>query len=121
MMVSWWKDLSNDPATIRRRYARSAVYRGVAKGIDDHGDDFVFGVDPVPAEEGAGANFDSEDPELTDWYTDATSEDPEEARKQREEEAATTPDPWAAYSRTQENRAAAEAAEKDAKEKDDDG
>ncbi len=124
MMVSWWKDLSNDPATIRRRYARSAVHKGVAKGIDEHGDDFVFGVDPVPAEEGAGAHFDSEDPELTDWYTDATSEDPEEARKQREEEAAATPDPWAAYSRTQENRAAAEAAEaaeKDAKEKDADG
>lgn len=124
IMVSWWKDLSNDPATIRRRYARSAVYKGVAKGIGEHGDDFVFGVDPVPAEEGAGAHFDSEDPELTDWYTDATSEDPEEARKQREEEAAATPDPWAAYSRTQENRAAAEAAEaaeKDAKEKDADG
>lgn len=99
MMVSWWKDLSNDPATIRRRYARSAVYKGVAKGIDQHGDDFVFGVDPVPAEEGAGAHFDSEDPELTDWYTDATSEDPEEARKQREEEAAATSDPWAARTR----------------------
>ncbi|WP_297008055.1 BCCT family transporter [uncultured Corynebacterium sp.] len=118
MMVSWWKDLANDPETIRRRYARSALYKGIAKGIDEHGDDFVVGVDAVPAEEGAGAGFDSEDPALTDWYKDATSEDPEEARRQREEEAAATPDPWAAYSRTQENRAAAErAAQEDAGEK----
>ncbi|MGO1947992.1 MAG: BCCT family transporter [Mycobacteriaceae bacterium] len=71
MMVSWWKDLNNDPATIRRNYARSAITKGLRRGIDEHGDDFVFGVDRVPSEEGAGAKFDSDDPSLTDWYTDA--------------------------------------------------
>lgn len=116
MMISWWKDLSNDPATIRRRYTRSALTRGVRRGIDEHGDDFVFGVDAVPAEEGAGANFDSEDPALTDWYTDATAEDPEAARRERQEAAAATPEPGAAYSAYQKNKAEQEGTSPDGDE-----
>lgn len=72
MMISWAKDLSNDPATIRRTYTRTALTKGLRRGIDEHGDDFVFGVEQVSAEEGAGANFDSDDPSLTEWYTEAT-------------------------------------------------
>ena len=90
MMVSWAKDLGNDPATIRRAYTRTALTRNVRRGIDEHGDDFVFGVAEVPAEEGAGANFDSDDPALTEWYTDAVegAEDAEDAETEDTEGAA---------------------------------
>ena len=90
MMVSWPKDLGNDPATIRRAYTRTALTRGVRRGIDEHGDDFVFGVAEVPAEEGAGANFDSDDPALTECYTEAVegAEDAEDAETEDTEGAA---------------------------------
>lgn len=90
MMVSWAKDLGNDPATIRRAYTRTALTRNVRRGIDEHGDDFVFGVAEVPAEEGAGANFDSDDPAQTEWYTDAVegAEDAEDAETEDTEGAA---------------------------------
>lgn len=72
MMVSWAKDLATDPASIRRSYARAAITKGLRRGIDEHGDDFVFGVDAVPADEGAGASFDSDDPAYSRWYTEAS-------------------------------------------------
>lgn len=87
MMVSWAKDLGSDPATIRRAYTRTALTRNVRRGIDEHGDDFVFGVAEVPAEEGTGANFDSDDPALTEWYTDAV-EGAEDAETEDTEGAA---------------------------------
>ncbi|QIM19493.1 BCCT family transporter [Leucobacter coleopterorum] len=74
IMYSWAKDLRTDPFIIRGRYARKAIAQGVRRGIDKHGDDFVFGTSPVPADEGAGAGFDSADPALTDWYVDATTQ-----------------------------------------------
>lgn len=70
VMVSWAIDLGNDPAMIRHRYAVEAIRGGVRRGIDEHGDDFVFGVAAVPESEGAGADFESDDPALTEWYTD---------------------------------------------------
>lgn len=70
VMISWGKDLRNDPLMIRRRYALEAIKGGVRRGIDEHGDDFVFGAAHVPEEEGAGAGFESDDPTLTEWYTD---------------------------------------------------
>ena len=70
VMVSWAKDLRNDPLMIRRRYALEAISGGVRRGIDEHGDDFVFGTAHVPEAEGAGADFESDDPALTEWYTD---------------------------------------------------
>lgn len=73
IMVSWTKDLQTDPFIIRQRYAREAIAQGVRRGIDEYGDDFVFGADEVPSEQGAGAGFDSEDPRLVDWYTEAAS------------------------------------------------
>lgn len=73
VMYSWAKDLRTDPYIIRRKYAYAAIAQGVRRGIDEYGDDFVFGTSEVPADEGAGAGFDSEDPALTDWYVDATT------------------------------------------------
>lgn len=73
VMYSWAQDLRTDPYIIRRKYARAAIAQGVRRGIDEYGDDFVFGVSEVPADEGAGAGFDSEDPALTDWYVEATT------------------------------------------------
>lgn len=78
VMVSWAIDLRNDPVMIRRRFALAAIRKGVAQGIDDHGDDFVFGVTKVPSDQGAGADFETNDPALTEWYTDAVADDPEE-------------------------------------------
>ncbi|WRS29345.1 BCCT family transporter [Actinomycetaceae bacterium MB13-C1-2] len=73
IMISWSIDLSRDPYIIRRKYARQAIEKGVERGIGEHGDDFVFGTDHVESDEGAGADFESDDPSLTEWYTDAIS------------------------------------------------
>ena len=73
VMYSWAKDLRTDPYIIRRKYAKAAIAQGVRRGIDEYGDDFVFGASEVPAEEGAGAGFDSTDPVLTEWYVEATT------------------------------------------------
>lgn len=71
VMIAWAKDLRNDPYMLRNKYAKTAIDQGVRRGIEDHGDDFVFGSDEVPAAEGAGAWLDTDDPSLTEWYTDA--------------------------------------------------
>jgi glycine betaine transporter len=71
VMVSWALDLHHDPLMIRRRYALAAIRRGVHRGIDEYGDDFVFGTDQVAQAEGAGAGFESDNPALTEWYTDS--------------------------------------------------
>lgn len=73
VMVAWAIDLRTDPYVLRRKYAKAAIAQGVRIGIEQHGDDFVFGASSVEAEQGAGAWLDSEDPALTDWYTDATT------------------------------------------------
>ena len=75
IMISWAKDLRTDPYMIRRKYARAAIAQGVKLGIDEYGDDFVFGTSGVAAADGAGAEsgFDSDDPTLTDWYVEATT------------------------------------------------
>ena len=73
VMISWAKDLATDPFIIRARYAKAAIAQGVRKGIDEYGDDFVFGASEVPEDQGAGAGFDSDDPALTEWYVDAAT------------------------------------------------
>lgn len=75
VMVCWAIDLKNDPLMIRRKYEHKAIRKGVVQGIDKHGDDFIFDVTRVPEEEGAGADFESDDPELVEWYTDVLPED----------------------------------------------
>ncbi|NMB23835.1 MAG: BCCT family transporter [Corynebacterium sp.] len=78
VMISWGIELKNDPLMIRRKYALAAIRKGVVHGIDEHGDDFIFGVTHVKKDEGASADFDSDDPSLTTWYTDPNGEDPGE-------------------------------------------
>lgn len=73
IMISWARDLRTDPYTLRRKYANAAIAQGVRRGIADHGDDFVFDVSEVAADDGAGAWLDTDDPALTDWYIEATT------------------------------------------------
>ncbi|ERG65540.1 hypothetical protein L332_13965 [Agrococcus pavilionensis RW1] len=73
IMIALAKDLRSDPYMLRRKYAKAAIAQGVRLGIEEHGDDFVFGSSQVHADDGAGAWLDTDDPSLTDWYTDATT------------------------------------------------
>lgn len=66
----WIIDLRNDPLMIRTRYANQAIAKGVHRGIEHYGDDFVFEAAAVGAEDGAGADFASRDPAYSQWYTD---------------------------------------------------
>ncbi|MDD7585426.1 MAG: BCCT family transporter [Corynebacterium glucuronolyticum] len=72
VMWCWAVDLRNDPYTIHRHYARGAIAQGVRRGIEQHGDDFIFGAEGVDPEHGAGAKtrYESEDPQLSEWYTE---------------------------------------------------
>jgi choline/carnitine/betaine transport len=76
IMVAWARELATDPYIMRRRFARAAIAQGVRLGIEEHGDDFVFGATEVAAHEGAGANIDTDDPALTEWYETATEQIP---------------------------------------------
>ncbi|GAB3752793.1 BCCT family transporter [Zhihengliuella somnathii] len=68
MIVAFYKDLRTDPAVIRTQYAQVALENAVKTGIDEHGDDFALSVEKTPEGEGAGAEFDSEAEEVTEWY-----------------------------------------------------
>ncbi|WP_084502717.1 BCCT family transporter [Microbacterium indicum] len=72
VMWAWGRELHTDPFMMRRRFAKAAIAQGVRRGIEEHGDDFVFDAASVPATEGAGAAIDTEDPALTDWWDTAT-------------------------------------------------
>lgn len=85
IMVAWWRDLSTDPLILRRRFARVAITEGVRQGIQDHGDDFIFGAAATAPDAGAGAWLDSEDPSLTEWYDDARTGQLEVIRAERTE------------------------------------
>ncbi|WP_156822549.1 BCCT family transporter [Demetria terragena] len=74
IMFAWWKDLQTDPYILRAKYANAAVEQGVRRGIEGHGDDFVFGATQVDEHTGAGAWLDTDDPNLTEWYVEATRE-----------------------------------------------
>lgn len=76
VIISWASELKNDPYILRRKFARAAIAQGVRRGIEEHGDDFVFDATHVPADEGAGAGIDTEDPGLTEWWDTATSQMP---------------------------------------------
>ncbi|MBF4994785.1 BCCT family transporter [Arthrobacter gandavensis] len=68
MMVAFTRDLQTDPLIIRREYATAALEQAVRTGIDEHGDDFAIAVKRAPDGQGAGAEFDSHDKTVTDWY-----------------------------------------------------
>ena len=68
MIIALLRDLSRDPFTIRRKFERSALSKAVVGGLKSYGDDFKIVVVPTKEGEGAGADFDSTAPELTEWY-----------------------------------------------------
>lgn len=68
MMVAFTKDLHTDPMMIRQEYAVQAIENAVKAGIDEHGDDFALTVERTDEGQGAGAEFDSHHPEVTQWY-----------------------------------------------------
>ncbi|WP_309069308.1 BCCT family transporter [Microbacterium sp.] len=74
IMIAWARELATDPYLMRRRFARAAIAQGVRLGIEEHGDDFVFGATEVAPDQGAGAAIDTEDPSLVEWYTTATEQ-----------------------------------------------
>jgi hypothetical protein len=76
ILFSWASELKNDPYMLRRKFARAAIAQGVRRGIEEHGDDFVFDAAQVAPDEGAGAGIDTEDPELTEWWDTATAQMP---------------------------------------------
>jgi len=76
ILFSWASELKNDPYMLRRKFARAAIAQGVRRGIEEHGDDFVFDAAQVAPDEGAGAGIDTEDPGLTEWWDTATAQMP---------------------------------------------
>ena len=68
LAVAFLKDLSTDPAAIRRTYAQTAIKNAVVKGLEEHGDDFEISVAPSVDGRGAGADFDSTSEKVTEWY-----------------------------------------------------
>ncbi|MGX1694755.1 BCCT family transporter [Microbacterium keratanolyticum] len=73
MMFAWVQDLRTDPYVLRQKFARAAIAQGVRRGIEEHGDDFVFEAQATKEGEGAGAFLDTEDPALTEWYVEAVT------------------------------------------------
>ena len=68
MMVALYRDLRNDPATLRTRFALSAVEKAVSTGLAEHGDNFALQVEHAEGHRAAGDSFDSHDPAITEWY-----------------------------------------------------
>lgn len=68
MMVAFFMDLRTDPAAIRSDYAKIAVANAVRRGVEEHGDDFELSVQSARDGRGAGADFDSAESSVTDWY-----------------------------------------------------
>lgn len=68
MMVALYRDLRNDPATLRTRFAVSAVEKAVSAGLAEHGDNFALQVEHAKGHRAAGNTFDSHDPAITEWY-----------------------------------------------------
>lgn len=68
MTVAFLKDLTTDPAAIRRSYATAAVKNAVVRGLEEHGDDFELTVSPAVGKRSAGAGFDSTAGRVTEWY-----------------------------------------------------
>src|SRR5699024_9741711 len=68
LTVAFLRDLTTDPAAIRRTYASAAVQNAVVRGLEEHGDDFELTVSSAPEGRGAGANFDSTADRVTNWY-----------------------------------------------------
>ncbi|WP_412099433.1 BCCT family transporter [Corynebacterium aurimucosum] len=75
VMVAWGKDLIRDPLIMRKNYAYAAIARGVEHGLQEHNGDFIFGSSAVPESQGAGADIESDDPYLHEWYTESATDE----------------------------------------------
>ncbi|WP_156758861.1 BCCT family transporter [Microbacterium karelineae] len=76
VLISWAMELRTDPYMLRQAFAKAAIAQGVRRGIEEHGDDFVFDAAEVKPDQGAGAGIDTAAPELTDWWDTATGQIP---------------------------------------------
>ena len=68
LVVAFIKDLSTDPAALRRSYGDAAVKNAVYRGLAEYGDDFELTVRRSEKGMGAGAAFDSTSEDYTQWY-----------------------------------------------------
>lgn len=68
LVVAFIKDLSTDPAALRRSYGAAAVKNAVYRGLAEYGDDFELAVRRSEKGMGAGAAFDSTSEDYTQWY-----------------------------------------------------
>lgn len=103
LMIAFAKDLHTDPMMIRQEFAEQAIENAVKAGIDEHGDDFAITIEKADDGQGAGAEFDSHDSQVTDWYQRVDEEgEPVEYDYKAGEYA----DGWVPESADQENIAA---------------
>lgn len=103
LMIAFAKDLHTDPMMIRQEFAEQAIENAVKAGIDEHGDDFAITIEKADDGQGAGAEFDSHDSQVTDWYQRVDEEgEPVEYDYKAGEYA----DGWVPESADQENMAA---------------
>ena len=89
VMFAWGKDLIRDPLIMRKNYAYAAIARGVEHGLQEHNGDFIFGSSAVPQSQGAGADIESDDPYLHEWYTESATDEylADQARTRDEQRA----------------------------------
>ncbi|WP_308291589.1 BCCT family transporter [Microbacterium sp. G2-8] len=93
ILFAWGKDLRTDPYMLRRRFAKAAIAQGVRRGIEEHGDDFVFDATEVAPQHGAGSGIDTSDPTYTEWWTAATGQIPTVPQATTAEDIARTLEP----------------------------
>lgn len=70
LLVSFVKDLTTDPQTIRTTFAKTAVRDAVIRGLEEYGDDFELAVERADEGQGVGsvAGVETGMEQLTEWY-----------------------------------------------------
>lgn len=70
LLVSFVKDLTTDPQTIRTTFAKTAVRDAVIRGLEEYGDDFELAVERADEGQGVGsvAGVETGMERLTEWY-----------------------------------------------------
>lgn len=71
MSVALFKELRNDPFTVRRIYGDRLVANSVKQGVSKYGDNFALSIEECPPDSdySAGGNWDSHAAENVGWYT----------------------------------------------------
>lgn len=87
LLVSFVKDLTTDPQTIRTTFAKTAVRDAVIRGLEEYGDDFELAVERAAEGQGVGSSAGVETgmEQLTEWYQQ-TNEMAEATESSTEEE-----------------------------------